>query len=221
MRREFAAAASSVEIETLARQVAAMSRALEDVAPRDRMESLENAVLALGERIESSRRDGMREGVLAPIEALAGELRRAVAEAGAAANFDGVARQLRDVEDKIELFRGTMGVDRADFLKIREQSDHLRAAIAAAVEQLEPLRRIERQVADLSEKLEQVAHLARDAGQARQRGLARRRVAPRRSGPAHRAGRRRARERARGGGFAFRRPVPPARFRSSGVGLAH
>jgi localization factor PodJL len=172
MRREFAAAASSVEIETLARQVAAMSRALEDVAPRDRMESLENAVLALGERIESSRRDGMREGVLAPIEALAGELRRAVAEAGAAANFDGVARQLRDVEDKIELFRGTMGVDRADFLKIREQSDHLRAAIAAAVEQLEPLRRIERQVADLSEKLEQVAHLARDAGQARQEGLA-------------------------------------------------
>ncbi|WP_294537982.1 hypothetical protein [uncultured Rhodoblastus sp.] len=174
MRREFAAAATSIEIEALARQVAAMSRALDDVAPRDRMESLENAVLALGERIERSRHDGLREGVLAPIEALAGELRRAVAqaEAGAAVHFDGVAGQLRDVEGKIEHLRQAGGADRADFLQLRDQSEQLRETIAAAVAQLEPVRRIEQQVAELSEKLEQVAHLARDAGRAQQEGLA-------------------------------------------------
>jgi localization factor PodJL len=156
--------ALSGEIEVLARQVAAMSHALEDVAPRSRMESLENAVLALGDRIERLRLDGMREGVLAPIETLAEELRRAVNEAGAIANFEGGVRQLRDVEEGIQHLRQVSVVNRADLLKTREQSEQLRAMFADAVEQLQPLQRIEKQVADLQEKLVHAAHLTRDAG---------------------------------------------------------
>jgi localization factor PodJL len=163
--------ATSSEIDVLARQVAAMGRALEDVAPRSQMASLENAVLALGDRIESSRMDGLREGVLAPIESLADELRRAMAEAGASANFEGVAQQLRDVESKIEHLRHTGGGDREDFLQVRNQSDELRAMIAEAVEQTAPLRRIESQVADLSEKLEQMAVQTRAAGRAQEAGF--------------------------------------------------
>ncbi len=158
------APALSGEIEALARQVSTMSRALEDVAPRSRMESLENAVQELSESIERSRLDGMREGVLAPIETLAEELRRTVNEAGASANFEGVTRKLHDVEEAIHHLRLANVADRAGFLKIRDQSDELRGAIAAAIEQLEPLQRIEKQVADLQEKLEQVAHQTRDAG---------------------------------------------------------
>lgn len=163
---------SSAEIEALARQVAAMSRALEDVAPRSQLASLENAVIALGDRIERSRDDGLRETVLGPIESLADELRRAMAEAGASANFDGVVRQLRDVEARIEDLRHAGGADRADFLKVCDQSDQLRAMIASAVEQMAPMERIERQVAGLSERLEDVARQTREAGRAQEAGLA-------------------------------------------------
>ncbi len=163
---------SSAEIEALARQVDAMGRALADVAPRSQLASLENAVHELGDRIERSRDEGLRETVLGPIEALADELRRAMAEAGASANFDGVARQLRDVEARIEDLRHAGGADRADFLRVCDQSDQLRAMIAAAVEQMAPMERIERQVADLSERLEEVARQTREAGRAQEAGLA-------------------------------------------------
>ena len=163
---------SSAEIETLARQVAAMGRALEDVAPRSQMASLENAVRALGERIEQSRGEGLRDNVLAPIESLADELRRATAEAGAAANFDGVSRQLRDLEARIDELRHSGGADRADFLRVCDQSDSLRAMIAQAVESMAPMERIERQVADLSDRLETVARETREAGRAQEVGLA-------------------------------------------------
>ncbi len=163
---------SSAEIEALARQVAAMSRALDDVAPRSQMASLENAVIALGDRIERSRGEGLRETVLGPIETLADELRRAMAEAGASANFDGVIRQLRDVEARIEDLRHAGGADRADFLKVCDQSDQLRAMIASAVEQMAPMERIERQVAGLSERLEEVARQTREAGRAQEAGRA-------------------------------------------------
>jgi localization factor PodJL len=163
--------ATSSEIEALAMQVSAMGRALENVAPRSQMASLESAVHALGDRIERSRMDGLREGVLAPIESLADELRSAMAEAGASANFEGVARQLRDVEAQIEQLRHSGGADRQDFLQVRDQSDALRAMIAEAVEQTAPLRRIESQVADLSEKLEQVAVQARESSRVQEAGF--------------------------------------------------
>ena len=164
--------ASSAEIEALSRQVAAMGRALEDVAPRSQMASLEHAIGALGERIERSRMDGMREGVLAPIENLADELRRAMAEVGASANFDGVSRQLRDIEARIEDLRRSGGADRSDFLNVREESDELRTMIASAVEQMAPMERIEKQVSALSDRLEEVARQAGEAGRAQQAGLA-------------------------------------------------
>ncbi len=151
---------SSAEIEALARQVAAMGRALEDVAPRSQIASLEQAIGALGDRIERSRMDGLREGVLAPIENLADELRRAMAEAGASANFDGVARQLRDVEARLDDLRHSDRADRSDFIEVREKSDELRAMIAQAVEQLAPMERIEKQVSALSGRLEEVASSA-------------------------------------------------------------
>ncbi len=163
---------SSTEIEALARQVAAMSRALEDVAPRSQMASLESAVQALGERIEQSRGEGLRDNVLAPIESLADELRRALKEAGASANFDGVSRQLHDLEARIDELRHSGGADRADFLRACDQSDALRAMIAQAVERMAPMERIERQVAELSERLEAVARETREAGRAQEVGLA-------------------------------------------------
>lgn len=158
---------SSAELEALGKQVAAMSRALDDLAPRSQVTSLENAVRALTARIERSRDEGMREAVLAPIESLADDVRRALAEAGASANFDGVSRQLREVESKIEHLRESGGADRSDFLQVYDQSEQIRGMIAQAMEKMAPIERLERQVGDLGERLEEVARQTQAANAAR------------------------------------------------------
>jgi localization factor PodJL len=180
--------ASSAEIEALARQVTAMSQALDNVAPRSQLVSLESSLRALGENLERSRNDGLREAVLAPIESLArdlrGELAHALAEvlpevmpgvmaeSGASADFDVVASQLRQIEGKLEDLLRAGWADREDFLKVQDKSDELRATITAAVEHFAPIARIEQQVAALSGRLEEVAHRAGEASRAQEVGLA-------------------------------------------------
>ncbi|MGP8170609.1 hypothetical protein [Rhodoblastus sp.] len=156
---------SSAEFDALGEKVAAMSRALDGLAPRSQVASLEEAVRALTGRIERSREEGMREAVLAPIETIASDVRRALAEAGASANFEGVSRQLREVEDKLENLRHAGG-DRADFLQVHDQTEQIRAMLAQAMDKIAPIERLERQIGALSERLEEVAHQNRDASAA-------------------------------------------------------
>jgi localization factor PodJL len=159
-------AATPAEVEALGRQVAAMSQTLADLAPRSQVASLEGAVRALTARIERSRDEGVREAVLGPIETLAEDVRRAMAESGASANFDGVSRQLFELEDKVEQLRQTGGADRSDFLQVYDQSEQIRAMIAQAMEKMAPIERLERKVAELSEKFDAVARQAQAAGPA-------------------------------------------------------
>jgi localization factor PodJL len=181
--------ASSAEIEALARQVAAMSLALENVAPRSQLASLENSLRTLSENLERSRSDGLREAVLAPIESQARDLRGELAEvlaevlpevlaksgvcnSGASADLDVVAAQLRQIESKLEDLLRAGWADREDFLKVQDKSDELRATIAAAAEHFAPIARIEEQVAALSDHLEEVAHHVGEASRAQEAGLA-------------------------------------------------
>ena len=156
---------SSAEIDALGEKVAAMSQTLADLAPRSQVASLEDAVRALTARVERSREEGMREAVLAPIETLAIDVRQALAEAGASANVEGLSRQLREVEDKLEQLRHA-GADRADFLQVHDQTDQIRAMLAEAMDKIAPIERLERQVGALSERLEEVAHQNLDASAA-------------------------------------------------------
>jgi len=163
--------ASVDEIETLGQQVAAMSRALEDVAPRSQIAALDLAVRELGARLERSRDEGLRDAVLEPIETLAADMRRALAEIGASANIDGVVRQMRALEDKIDDLRRN-GADRGDYLKAVDQSDALRGAIAEALEHMAPVERMEKQVAALTERLQDLSRQSSEASRAHETGLA-------------------------------------------------
>lgn len=166
------AGASAAEIEALGQQVSAMSRALTDVAPRSQIAALDLAVRELGARLERSRDEGLRDAVLAPIETLAADMRRAVAEIGASANLDGVGRQIAQLEQKIEELRQN-GAERSEFLNACDQSDALRASIAAALERMEPLERMERQVASLTDRLEALSRQSNEVRNAQENGLAR------------------------------------------------
>ncbi|PPQ34193.1 hypothetical protein CCR94_00035, partial [Rhodoblastus sphagnicola] len=164
--------ASADEIDALGQQVAAMSRALEDVAPRSQIAALDLAVRELGARVERSRDEGLRDAVLSPIENLAADMRRALAEIGASANIDGVVRQMRALEEKIDGLRRN-GADRGDFLNACDQSDALRASIAQALERMAPLERMEQQVASLTERLEGLSRQSNEVSRAHETGLAR------------------------------------------------
>ena len=166
------AGASAAEIEVLGQQVAAMGRALEDVAPRSQIAALDLAVRDLGARLERSRDEGLRDAVLAPLESLADDMRRAIADIGASANLDGVGRQIAELEEKIEDLRRN-GADRSDYLRACDQSDALRASIAAALERMEPLERMERQVAGLTDRLESLSRQSNEVWSAQESGLAR------------------------------------------------
>ncbi len=147
--------ASSAEIEALAGQVAAMSRALDNVAPRSQLASLESSLRALGENLQRSRNDGLREAVLAPTQLLArdlrGELAQALAEVlpevmpgvmaefAAPADLDVVASELRQIQGKLEdLLRAGWATAKISS-KVQDKSDELRATIAAAVEHFAPI----------------------------------------------------------------------------------
>jgi localization factor PodJL len=160
------------EIEALGQQVAAMGRALTDVAPRSQIAALDLAVRDLSERVERSRDEGLRDSVLAPIEHLAADVRRAVAETGASADFDGVIRQMHALEDKIDDLRRTGGADRGDFLRACDQSDQLRASIATALERMAPLETMEKQVASLTDRLETLSRQSIEASRAHANGMA-------------------------------------------------
>ena len=165
-----------------------MSLALENVAPRSQLASLESSLRALGENLERSRNDGLREAVLAPIESLARDLRGELAQALAEVLPEVLPELLANpalppistsspvscarsrASSKILLRAGW--ADREDFLKVQDKSDELRATIAAAVEHFAPIARIEQQVAALSDRLEEVAHRADEASRAQEAGLA-------------------------------------------------
>ncbi len=66
-------------LESLREEIAAMSRTLAEIAPRNSLEAIETAIHDLTLKLEASRVNGGRDALLAPIEQLASELREAFA----------------------------------------------------------------------------------------------------------------------------------------------
>jgi localization factor PodJL len=148
----------AAEIDALCEKISEMGRALSELAPCNQVISLENAIVSLAERIEQSRDNGMNEKLLAPIEALAEDVRRALADTAPLSHFDELSRRLREVEGKLDYLRQTGGNEQAEVVaEVRQagaQTEQIRAMIAQLSEKIAPIERLERQVAALGERLE-------------------------------------------------------------------
>ncbi len=153
---ERAAAPSSADLGLLRREIDEMSRGLRNLAPRDAVNSIESAIRDLSQRIDASRQVGVRENILKPIEDLAVDLRRSLADISGGAGIAGLEREIRAVAAKVEAAREP-GFDAAALRDIHKQTQDMQSLLQRAISRPVATEVIERQIAALSDRVERLS----------------------------------------------------------------
>ncbi|HYA72810.1 MAG TPA: hypothetical protein VEF36_06600, partial [Roseiarcus sp.] len=158
MRREQSEqrAQPSVDVQGLRAELAAMSRCLADLAPRNAVVALEGAMRDLSERIAAMRDNGARDSLVAPLEALSAEIREAVRAHDPQAAVQGLEREIRAVDAKVDAIAQGV-INPATFERIRAQTEEVRNLLAAAATRPVPIERLEKQIGDLADRVERLA----------------------------------------------------------------
>jgi len=159
MRREAQKTPSQTDIERLRRDISDLSRGLRDLAPRGSMVALEGAVHDLSQRLAASRSEGVREHLLAPIEAIAADLRQALREIDPRAHLDTLDHGIRAIARKLDTLPAP-ALDSSAFERLERQTGEIRTLVAEASARPLPLDKLERQVASLVDRLDQVSAAA-------------------------------------------------------------
>ena len=132
-----------------------MSSSLADLAPRNAVVALEGAIGDLMQRVEMMRQDGHVELTLAPLEAMAAELRAAMKTHDPQAVAAGLEREIRAIGGKIDSL-ATTAIKPETFERIRRQTEEVRNLLASAASRTAPLDRMERQIGELADRVEQL-----------------------------------------------------------------
>ncbi len=158
MRREQSEqrAQPPVDIQGLRAELAAMSRCLADLAPRNAVVALEGAMRDLSERIATMRDNGARDSLVAPLEALSAEIRDALRAHDPQAAVQGLEREIRAVDAKVDAIAQGV-INPATFERIRAQTEEVRNLLAAAAMRPVPVERLEKQIGDLADRVERLA----------------------------------------------------------------
>ena len=164
MRNEIAARPAPVAsargddgIADIRRELAAMTKAISELAPRASVSALETAVRDLSGRVADSRIDGAGEAALAPVEALVRELLGVVRSVDPSAAIDSLDRGIRAVATKLEAFSGITVSDPQAAREVAEQTRAMRDSLAQLAEKQIPAERIERGLVDLSARVDAIA----------------------------------------------------------------
>ncbi|HEY1944420.1 MAG TPA: hypothetical protein VGH40_20095 [Roseiarcus sp.] len=146
----------AADVQALRAEVAAMSRSLADLAPRNAVVALEGAMRDLSERIVAVRDNGVREVLIAPLEALLGEVRDALRAHDPQAPVAGLQREIRAIETRIDaIAKGAINPEVLE--RIRAQTEEVRNLLAAAAMRPVPVERLERQIGDLADRVDRLA----------------------------------------------------------------
>ena len=146
---------SAVDLGAMRDEIAAMSKSLADLAPRNAMVALEGAIGDLMRRIEMVHQDGHGESRLAPLEAMAAELRAALKTHDPQAAAAGLGREIRALGGKIDSLAAT-AIKPETFERIRRQTEEVRNLLASAALRTAPLERMERRIGELADRVEQL-----------------------------------------------------------------
>ncbi|HEY1454443.1 MAG TPA: hypothetical protein VGF57_13360 [Roseiarcus sp.] len=146
---------SAVDLSAIRAEIAAMSRSLADLAPRNAMVALEGAIGDLMQRVETVRQDGQVESTLAPLQAMAAELRAAMKTHDPQAVAAGLEREIRAIGGKIDSL-ATTAIRPETFERIRRQTEEVRNLLASAASRTAPLDRMERRIGELADRVEQL-----------------------------------------------------------------
>ncbi|HZZ63007.1 MAG TPA: hypothetical protein VFE63_17885 [Roseiarcus sp.] len=132
-----------------------MNRSLTELAPRNAVVALEGAVRDLTERVALLRQEGERESLLAPLDAMAAELRASLKSRDLQQVVSGLEREIAALAGKIDSLAGA-AISAESFDRIQQQTEEVRDLLAAAATRSAPLERLERQVGELADRIEQL-----------------------------------------------------------------
>ncbi|MGD0641484.1 MAG: hypothetical protein ABSC22_12110 [Roseiarcus sp.] len=145
-----------VDVQGLRAEVAAMSRSLADLAPRNAVAALEGAIRDLSDRVAAIRDNGGREALVAPLEALVGQVMDALRAHDPQAAVQGLEREIRAIDAKVDAI-AQGAVNPATFERIRSQTEEVRNLLAAAAMRPVPVERLEKQIGELADRVERLA----------------------------------------------------------------
>lgn len=146
----------NADIQQLRGEVSELSTRLSDVLSRGPISTLETAVRDLSARVETSRDEGVREGLLAPVERLANEMRAALRDLDPRPTVEALDGEIRKIGYQLDEM-SRRDFDAGTVNRIQEQTREIRDLLAAAAQRPMPLQHIEAQIAALGERLEEVA----------------------------------------------------------------
>ena len=146
---------SAADLTAVREDIAAMMRAIGDLAPRNAVVALEGAVRGLTDRVALLRQDGHSESLLAPLESTAAELRKTLKSHDPAAVAAGLETELRGLRGKIdELAKAAINPE--TFERLRLQTEELRDLLVSAAARTPPVERLERQIGELADRVERL-----------------------------------------------------------------
>jgi localization factor PodJL len=155
MRRERADPGASIALGAMRAEIEAMGRSLIDLAPRNAVVALEGALRDLVQRVEMLRQSGHGESMLAPLEAMAAEFRAALRAHDHQPAVAGLEREIRAIGGKIDSLTAA-AIKPETFETIRRQTEEVRNLLASAALRTPPLERLERQIGELADRVEQL-----------------------------------------------------------------
>ena len=143
------------DAEALRAELAAMTRSLADLAPRNGGVALEGAVGDLGQRLSAARQAGADEDILAPVEAKLREVVEALRKYDPQA---AVGALERDAFARPQGGCLSSAVVKPQALnEILRQTEDIRNLLAAAASQSVPVERLEKQIGQLADSVERLA----------------------------------------------------------------
>lgn len=146
----------AVDLTALREGIAAMNRSLAELAPRNAIVALEGAVRDLTERVALLRQAGERETLLAPLDAMAAELRSSLKSHDPQAVVAGLEREISALAGKIDGLAES-AISAESFDRIQRQTEEVRNLLAAAAQRSTPLERLECQIGELADRIERLS----------------------------------------------------------------
>jgi localization factor PodJL len=148
--------APTASIEALRTELAAMSRSLADLAPRNAVVALEGAIRDLSQRVAASRESGARENLLAPVEGLVAGLREALRAHDPREAVAALQREIGAIGAKVNGIADA-SVDSRDFERIRLQIEETRSLLGALAQRPMPLERLEKKIGELADRIDHLS----------------------------------------------------------------
>ncbi|MDE2362445.1 MAG: SEL1-like repeat protein [Hyphomicrobiales bacterium] len=148
-----AAAPADGSLDKLRAEIAAVSRGLNDLAPRASVAAIERNLRQMADRLEAMRQEAGRVQAATPVDQIADELRAGMRELDARPAIGALERGMRAISDKLENLEARGGVDPQTVRAIYDQTREVRDLLSRAA--TVPGEKAQRELADLAQKIQQ------------------------------------------------------------------